>query len=341
MPVCIGVAALLVVGIGFGVVVALSGGDEDDSVNDASTAQDSGSPNSTSASSNANIANNSPSNAVTDPSALAPRPASNPLTQTRPPMPVPVVARPPRFWVQLSNLKVKRIVPVGIEITLDYRVVSGQPETGATYSIAYDIPQGMGVVNRVEVNVDDFKKTEGTLTRQHRDTGFAGPGGYAYAIQDDHDMGIPISGELRPGSAPTSNIPPKSPAEIVGAAATGKLVALANAEVGRGINGTYYSLEYEMLGKLQPGKRYYLIVKEVGNSRAVKGDFTKELQNARIGVLGVTPTGIVPSGSLEFYIATDVGYAIGGDTVVSNVLRTELSTVSDRFRPSLQSRKRA
>ncbi len=323
LPVAVSGVVLLLVAIGTVVVATMSGSDGQES-SDSLVAEttdytpDSGAVRLSNNASNTTTPNrNPPANTPLNnyaPSPSAAQTLSEPQVQTQ------IRPRPPRFWVQLSNLRVRRLTPIGLEVIVDYRVVSGRPEQRGKYSIVYDIPQVGGVFNRIEIAVDDFTKREGTVTRQIRDTGYDGPGGHAYAIQDDHEYGIPVSHELRPGQSPTSEIPPKSPAEIIGAAAVGKAIALANVKTGSGARGTFYSIEYEVLEELQPAKRYSLIIKGTSGP-PLKADFTKELRNARIGVLAVTPLGAGPSGSVQFYIATGVAFDPNGGTIVSNIAR--------------------
>lgn len=81
-------------------------------------------------------------------------------------------------------------------------------------------------------------------------------------------------------------------------------------------------VDYEVIGQVQPGKRYHLNVKGSGGGigGAIKVDFSSEFRRNKTGTLRATALGVGPSGSLQYYIATDVGFRVGNENIVSDVL---------------------
>lgn len=114
----------------------------------------------------------------------------------------------------------------------------------------------------------------------------------------------PVSGEIRLGSDPTTRTPPPAVAQAAGAAAQGKMFAVANARFESGITGRALVVDFVKQGGYQSG-RYLLIVE--GSTGSVEADITTDLITAQQGVtesVGVRAFGGgFPGGRLKVYIA--------------------------------------
>ncbi|MDA1016791.1 MAG: hypothetical protein O3A00_20325, partial [Planctomycetota bacterium] len=99
--------------------------------------------------------------------------------------------------------------------------------------------------------------------------------------------------------------------------------ALANPRVERGFAGrSVYAVDFEVVGQLQPGKRYNLIVKP-GSGSGMRADVTSELRKNR-GTLKVSPFGALFGGSFEWFIESGGAGSIrtGRENIESNVVRS-------------------
>ena len=315
LPASIGAGVLLLAVVVLGIVFAMSG-DDDDSAKQNDTANNAG-PADPGANAGGNVAPPS------DPNAFAPagnnggnNPAGgNPAANG----PIPLG----RFWVVLSNFQVRDAQLLNKEISISYRVVSGRPEPGETYKIRVETGS-VGLLKRyTELDVDNFAKPTGNASVRISGSGVVGSQFTAFAIKRSGGDGEPVSAKIRPGGGATSSSPPASAAQIAGGAAQGKAVALANPRVERGFAGrSVYVVDFEVIGTLQPGKRYNLIIKP-GSGSGVSADITTDLRKKR-GSLKVSPIGSLFGGSFEWFIESGGSGIIrtGRETVESNVVRS-------------------
>lgn len=318
LPVGIGVAALLMIGLGIGVAVALSGGDSDDKTasNDSTNTANAGANNTAN-----NAPNGDPGNqqvtGQNNPNNFAPGPNANAGNMGN----QPVNNGPARFWVELSNLSVRSSPPFNKDVSVSYRVVSGRPKAGVRYKIFFEA-DGIGMtVSRAELEVGNFASPNGTASITLNSVGMAGSRFKAYAVELGGRDGTKVSGEITPGGGPSSSSPPATAGQLAGGAAAGKSIALANARRESSQFGQRaYVVDYEVIGQLDPGKRYHLIVRQSGGGNAIKVDFSSEFRRNKTGTLRATALGVAPSGSVEYYIATDVGFRVGNENIVSNTV---------------------
>lgn len=231
-------------------------------------------------------------------------------------------------WVVLSNFRIQR-EGISSEISVDYRVVSGrasgsyvlrvQRQSGALVEyVDFDVSlQQRGTVTGA-VGLGGFITSSGVKAVMGRKK-FGGPGG------DDLD---PISGELGVGQSQSVAQRPLSPAESAGAAAQGKLFALANPKSGVGLGGRGFSVDYQIQGSTVAGS-YVWVIKD-GSGEEIRMDVSSEFRfstGEKSGTLAGRPIGVGAVGMrppYQMWIESSNGPAMrfrsSKGKVVSNVV---------------------
>ena len=210
-----------------------------------------------------------------------------------------VASAPGRFWIVLSNMR-SRSQGINTIYHVDYQVVGGAPEPGAQYVLWLGSDNGL-----IQHYIDKEVNFSGRGTVEI----LAGIGMHgtmkAYAAKTaGYQKWEPVSGEIRLGSDPTTRTPPPTVAQAAGAAAQGKMFAVANARFESGITGRALVVDFVKQGGYQSG-RYLLIVE--GSTGSVEADITTDLITAQQGVTESVGVGAFgggfPGGRLKVYIA--------------------------------------
>jgi hypothetical protein len=185
-----------------------------------------------------------------------------------------------RLWVVVRNLAIRNM-GITSEITADWEVVQGSPEPGAEYVLRVsDGDSGSIIEHYVDFDVD-LNQRSGKVSEGVRGPTFGLRGGMIAVVGKKgfgRDGFEAVSGKARPGGQSEAT-PPPTVAEAAGSAAQGLPVAIANPrrESDRfGPPGRGYAVDYEVQGSLQPGQRYYWIVKD-STGEGVEFDVTSDL----------------------------------------------------------------
>lgn len=237
--------------------------------------------------------------------AAAAAPQTTPTAPANPPPGGSVTASggPDNFWVVLSDFKEQSDPQnIGKTYQVNYRVVAGSPNPSKRYVIY--LGASMGVLERYnEVPID--LQASGTV-HIPAGIGISGQVRAYVAEKRGRQEWEPVSGEITVGGPPTTAQRPPTVVEAAGAAAQGKLIALANArfELSR-MKTNALVVDYVLQQSLQPAGRYFLVVQ--GQGTPVQTDVTIQLGRARVGEkdqMGVSllPGRDFPAGSLTAHI---------------------------------------
>lgn len=247
--------------------------------------------------------------------------------------PVPASAPTPAAgtaWVVISNLKVGNPQGLTTPISIDYKFVRGAPDPGAKYVLRLTAPLGGSLEKYWEIPVIlspsggsvsgavgiDFNNRERFTAVIGQQKGLTGFGGNALE---------PISGELAPGTASSAAQPPLTASQAAGAAAAGKLFALANGRTERGIGPSpNFSVDWELQGETEPTARYQWIIKTANGSVEVdiSNDFRPGLNMTKRGTFRARAVGVGINGPYQMWIEKrqfTAGPRAAGEQV-SNVL---------------------
>lgn len=240
------------------------------------------------------------------PTGMAPPNGSNNPAST-PASPAPAAGT---AWVVISNLKVGDPQGLSTPISIDYKFAQGAPDPGAKYVLRltaplagtlekyWEIPvilspSGGSVSGAVGIDFNHRERVTAVIGLQKGQTGFGGN-----ALE-------PISGELAPGAATSAAQPPLTASQAAGAAAAGKLFALANGRTERGIGPSpNFSVDWELQGEPEPTARYQWIIKTANGSVEVdiSNDFRPGLNMVKRGTFRARAIGAGISGPYEMWI---------------------------------------
>jgi hypothetical protein len=243
------------------------------------------------------------------------------------------VASPPksgRLWVVVKNLQVRRGFGLESEVSADWEVVQGAPDSGARYVLRVsDGESGSPIEHYIDFDVN-LSQRSGTVQGAVRGPTLGIRGGIIAVVgktsgglrRDELEL---VSGTCRIGGTSEASAPP-TVAEAAGQDAQGKLIAIANPRSeGRGFGSLRggWSVDYQVQGAISPGERYYWIVED-SSGDAVEFDVTTDLTfpgRAKKGTFSGTPIGPGPrGGQLKMYIERR-GFGFGErSTVVSNTV---------------------
>ncbi len=253
------------------------------------------------------VANDPPPQMFPEAPNQIPHPMPNPMlgfdpnAGTNPPGQPPVVASPvapgvvpavpsnpgDRLWVVLSNFKQKPQSggPFDRGYTVDYRLASGSPDPSKKYVLyVSNSLAGGGIEHYLEIDVP--LQASGTIN-------FASGPGFgigstikaSIALKKGRQEWEKVSGEITPGGAESLAQAPPTVQQIAGAAAQGKLFALANAKSGQGTGlSPDISVDYVLQGTPEPGRFYFLVAKPVaGGSDGIEFDVSNSIRRAKQG----------------------------------------------------------
>ncbi|MEQ9410322.1 MAG: hypothetical protein RIK87_21475 [Fuerstiella sp.] len=224
------------------------------------------------------------------------------------------------LWVVLSDFKqLANPQSIGKTYQVNYRIAAGRPDPSREYVIY--LGASMGVLERyTEIPVD--LQSNGSVTIP---VGLGASGAVkAYvAWKKGRQEWQPVSGEITVGAGPTTAQRPPTVQEAAGAAAQGKLLALANARFEQGrIGRNALVVDYVLQRPYEAGKRYIMVIS--GDGTPVQTDITLQLGRATQGEtdqLGVSllPGSEFPAGNLKVHIERRMSMMIRGESeIVSN-----------------------
>ena len=203
----------------------------------------------------------------------------NPTAGSQPAMSAPAAGAP---WVVLSNFQIGNSAGFETPVSVDYKFARGAPEPGTNYVLRLAAPLGGTLVKYWDIPAllnpsggsisgslgPDFRQRERCTASIGKHSGLVGFGG------DDQE---PISGELGAGTGSSAASPPLTASQTAGAAAVGKLFALANGRTERDIGPSpNFSVEWELQGDPEPTVRYQWVIKSTTASFDV--DMTNDLR---------------------------------------------------------------
>lgn len=223
------------------------------------------------------------------------------------------------MWVVLSNFKEQNSNGIGKTLNVSYRVTSGQPKAGQQYVLF--VGSSMGMMTRFQEVDLDLNNRNGTVTVPVSST-MNSLTAYV-ALKIGRRDWKPVSGEIKIGGAVTAATRPPTVQESAGAAAQGKMFALANGrfEDGR-IGGKAIVVDYVMQRQYTPGFQYYLIIK--GDGDPLGAMITTSLMRTTVGTkdeLGIRQMGRpFPTGNLTAQIVKRRGMLARDEEVVSNTI---------------------
>lgn len=247
-------------------------------------------------------------NSKTDKVAQNPAPVQQPVTPEVPlsqqPVPaipainpVPVNAQPPvnnpavagqNVWVVVSNFRQTPPEPgriaFGNSYAVDFRVAIGQWDPSKKYVLYVRNPSPSGFIEHY-LEVDLPTGNSGTVNFTPG-PGFGAGGGrlqaaiaYRTGVRNEWEK---VSAEITVGGQPTAATPPPTVQELAGAAAQGKLVAIANAKLER--QGAAQVLTIDLALQGQPDGLFYFLVGKTTSGDGVEIDITNDLRQAQPGV---------------------------------------------------------
>ncbi len=207
----------------------------------------------------------------------------------------------PEVWVVLTNFRKQPAEPgkiaFGDSYAVDYRVASGAYDPSKKYVLHVRSPSGGGIIERyLEVNLPT--QPSGTVNFS------PGPGfsvgssmfaSAAYRVSPrEHNK---VSGEITVGGAETAATPPPSVQQIAGAAAQGKLLAIANAKFEK--NGPFPTVTLDVVLQTPADGMFYFLIAKSPSGDGVEFDISHDLRLMKVGekktiggrILGARTTG--------------------------------------------------
>lgn len=222
-----------------------------------------------------------------------------PQPQPNPPVvnPAPVNAQPPinppavagqSVWVVVSNFRQTPAEPgriaFGTTYAVDFRVATGQWDPAKKYVLYVRNPSPSGFIEHY-LEADLPTGNSGTVNFTPGPGFGAGGGGLQASVAyrtGARNQWEKVSGEITLGGQPTAATPPPTVQELAGAAAQGKLVAIANAKLER--QGAAQLLTIDLALQGQPEGFFYFLVGKSASGDGVEIDITNDLRQAQPGV---------------------------------------------------------
>lgn len=210
----------------------------------------------------------------------------NQTTNTPQPMPpvTPVAAAGSDVWVVLTNFRMAPAEPgkitFGNVYAVDFRVASGAYDPAKKYVLYVRSPSG-GILERY-LEVDLPTQNSGTVNFSPG-PGF-GVGSQLFAsvayrtTPREHTK---VSGEITIGGAETAATPPPSVQQIAGAAAQGKLLAIANGKFEK--NGPFPTVTLDVVLQSPPDGMFYFLVAKSASGDGVEFDISHDLRLMKVG----------------------------------------------------------
>lgn len=219
----------------------------------------------------------------------------------------PATDSTPKVWVVLSNFK-ETTPPgsIGKLYQVDYRIASGAPDPSREYVLYLGSKMGMMErYNEVQINLT----SNGTI-QIPGGLGASGETRAYVAWKKGRQKWQPVSGEIKVGGSSTAARRPPTVAEAAGAAAQGKMIAVAKPRFEQRLGREALVVDFVLQQPFDHGKRYFLVVR--GNGDPVMTDVTTSLMRAKqgeasqFGVRVMGPGGF-PSGRLSIQVERRIG----------------------------------
>ncbi len=224
--------------------------------------------------------------AATAPNAAATPPATTqtPPAQPTPVQPVAAAVQGYPVWVVLSNFKQGQSSgPFDKPYTIDYRIAAGAPEAGKKYVLYIGQGSGGGFIEHY-MEVDITLQNQGTV-QFAIGPGVLGTGKLSahMALKTGHQKWSKVSGEIAQGGTETAAQPPPTVQQLAGAAAVGKVIAIANAKNGNGFaGGREITVDCVVQTPLPPDGFFFLVAKNASGD-GIEFDITQSLRRAQVG----------------------------------------------------------
>jgi hypothetical protein len=208
---------------------------------------------------------------------------------------------PETTWVVLSNFKQQGNAGIAVTLSVDYRVVGGQPDLSRTYVLF--VGSSMGMMTRYQEVELNLANASGTVAVPVNAT-FQKPTARVAWKRGRNDW-EPVSGDIEIGGAPTAAQRPPTVLEAAGADAQGKLLALANARFENSRTGSQaLVVDFVMQTPFDSGFQYIMVI--TGQGEPLRTRITSSLIRAAVGKtdqIGVQPLGApFPAGDLKVHI---------------------------------------
>lgn len=222
-------------------------------------------------------------------------PATNSTPPVNPATPTPVAAANPQtppaapgqdVWCVVSNFKQVPNEPgrlaFGNTYTVDFNVASGQFDPAKKYVLYVRSPSPGGIIEHY-LEVDLPAGNSGTVKFS------PGPGfqtnasilaSVAYRKGGRREF-EPVSGEIAVGAQPSSANRPPTVQELAGAAAQGKLVAIANAKWDTQGAARVFSMDFVL--QAQADGPFYFVVGKSASGNGFETDVTSDIRTAKQG----------------------------------------------------------
>ena len=190
-----------------------------------------------------------------------------------------------RLWVVLSNL---RAVPGGSPggfrrpFRVDYQLAGGTADTTTNYVLHVTSSRGGGLITHY-VDVPVELQASGAVEFVTPPTFGAGSDfQVAMAVSQGRDKWQEFSGRLAVGGDATVAQTPPTIQEVAGAAAQGKLLAIANPEFSTGRSPfPTLAVDFVLQQAVEPTGYYFLVVESSGSQR-VEFDVSQSVRRARV-----------------------------------------------------------